>query len=423
MRFTFNLAGRRTFFPTLFIPAGPAIPLDRMDRSDIASLVFHIGLTEMISYWKAACPPRVIIRPFSLSPEQAGWWRSLFFHGLGEFLYLNGIATSEEDLLTLESAGPSLSPLRVAPDDGIVVPVGGGKDSAVSLEVLGKHADCIPLVMNPRGASLHTVQAAGYNPDSILRVIRTLDPGLLRMNEEGFLNGHTPFSALLAFVTLLGAVLSGHRYIALSNESSANEATIGGTGINHQYSKSFRFESDFREYVRRWISPEISYFSFLRPLDELQIARLFSRMTRYHPVFRSCNVGSKTDSWCGQCAKCLFTYVILSPFLSDEALRGIFGKDLLADANLIPLLDQLAGIAEEKPFDCVGTIREVNVALCEAIRRHEGTPLPALLQYYRQTTAFSLYQGVNIRMELTAMAAQHHLDKRFMQWLAAEMEG
>jgi hypothetical protein len=107
----------------------------------------------------------------------------------------------------------------------------------------------------------------------------------------------------------------------------------------------------------------VQYFSFLRPLSELQIAKLFSQCKAYHPVFRSCNVGSKTDSWCGHCPKCLFTWIILSPFLSREKLTAIFGKDLMADESLQPILEELNGTAAVKPFECVGTVEEVRACL------------------------------------------------------------
>ena len=111
------------------------------------------------------------------------------------------------------------------------------------------------------------------------------------------------------------------------------------------------------------INKEVQYFSFLRPLSELQIAKLFSEFEAYHPVFRSCNVGSKTDSWCGHCPKCLFTWIILSPFLPKEKLVSIFGKDLMSDSSLQPILEELNGTAAVKPFECVGTVEEVRACM------------------------------------------------------------
>jgi hypothetical protein len=210
---------------------------------------------------------------------------------------------------------------------------------------------------------------------------------MLKMNNEGFLNGHTPFSAMLAFYTLLLGFATDSKYIALSNESSANEPTVPDTEVNHQYSKSIAFENDFRSYVDEYISSEIQYFSFLRPLNELQIARFFSRNKDYYKVFKSCNVGSKTDSWCGRCPKCLFTYIIMSPFIPQDELTDIFGKNLLEDSDLIPILKQLNGEVEVKPFECVGTVEEVNACLeyCQKANDERQMSLDDLLNQYDET--------------------------------------
>ena len=108
---------------------------------------------------------------------------------------------------------------------------------------------------------------------------------------------------MLAFYTLLAAALAGVRNVALSNENSANESTVAGSTVNHQYSKSLEFENDFRAYAAKYVTGEVNYFSFLRPLSELQIAMLFARYKKYFDVFKSCNAGSKQDIWCGRCAK------------------------------------------------------------------------------------------------------------------------
>ena len=50
-------------------------------------------------------------------------------------------------------------------------------------------------------------------------------------------------------------------------------------------------------------------------------------------------------------------------------------------------LDQLVGIEEEKPFECVGSRDEINTALVMTIDRMEaeGKALPLLLEHYRQS--------------------------------------
>ncbi len=417
IQYTFNLSDQWYFHPKIFIPRKTFFLSDDFFFAKLDNIVFNIGLIELISYWKTACSPLVLIRPFALSPEQCSWWKKLYFLGLGEFFYLNSIETDEADFMNLTST--SETHLQVQPfslHDGVIVPVGGGKDSAVTLELLTPHTHCIPMIVNPRGASLETIFAKGFTTDGFFEVRRTLDPLLLTLNDQGFLNGHTPFSALLAFLTTLASVLTGCRHIALSNESSANEATIEGTSINHQYSKSLEFESDFRDYLFQYINPDINYFSFLRPLNELQIAALFSNMTHYHKVFKSCNAGSRTDTWCGKCAKCLFTYVVLSPFLPEPELIQIFGDNLLKSVDgqdLKPLFDQITGISGEKPFDCVGTVDEVNMALCETIRGYEYRSLPATLVRYLETDQYRHYGDIDFRGFLNPVGKAHHLLPEF----------
>ncbi|MCR5014724.1 MAG: hypothetical protein K6A28_08140 [Bacteroidales bacterium] len=373
MVFHFDLDQRYSFHPTMTLPARPFYHWDAIPREQLESLAFQIGMVELVSYWKLACPKVIVVKPYNLMLCQRKWWRNLYYNGLGEFRYLNGIDCSESDFVRIETyTDRDFAKVDLPLSERTIVPIGGGKDSVVTLELLRKEMEVIPLIMNPRGATLSCVDAAGYAEQDFAVVRRTLDPTMLRLNGEGFLNGHTPFSALLAFVGVLVGFGSGSRYIALSNESSANESTVPGTDINHQYSKSVQFERDFREYVGMHLSEEIQYFSFLRPLNEMQIAYLFSGCKAYHDVFRSCNAGSKTDSWCGHCPKCLFTWLILSPFMSRDRLKEIFGKDLMVDEGLRPVFEELNGTAAVKPFECVGTVEEVR-ACVDFMKDRAGT--------------------------------------------------
>ena len=414
LAFDFNLDDRYHFRPTLEIPARPFFDWDSIPVEQLEALAFQIGMTELVSYWKIACPKRVLVKPFALTEKQIAFWKKLYYNGLGEFLYLNSVSVSETDLMGIEAVGENgFAKAELPLDEKCLVPVGGGKDSVVTLECLRNKMPVTPLIVNPRGATLNCVKTAGYAEDEFIVINRTLDPTMLQLNAEGYLNGHTPFSALLAFISILVAFGSRSKYIALSNENSANESTVPGTNINHQYSKSIEFESDFRNYVSKNINEEVQYFSFLRPLSELQIAKLFSQCDAYHPVFRSCNVGSKTDTWCGHCPKCLFTWIILSPFLSRDRLIAIFGKDLMADASLRPILEELNGTAAVKPFECVGTVEEVRACLKAA-----GTSTSSVTASYK---APELVEGPNVEEILSRFNTNHFLPSQFEQILKSRL--
>lgn len=348
------------------------------DEQLLDNLLFHIGLCEVISYWKSSCAPEIKIHPFALSKEGETWWKKLFYHGLGEFRYLNRIQCDEGAFVQFSyESERHPEPVETDIAGGVLVPVGGGKDSAVTLELLkAVQEDVTPFMMNGIPASFRTIERAGFSPEKSINIKRSLDSTLLKLNEEGYLNGHTPFSALLSFAALTMAVLYKKKHIALSNESSANESTIPGTKINHQYSKSLEYENDFRSYYKKYITPSIEYFSFLRPLTESAIARLFAGLPQHHATFRSCNCGSKSDTWCGRCSKCLFVWIILSPYLSSDALSTIFGKDLGADMSLLEDFKKLSGLLPEKPFECVGTVDEIRQSIAYAFRNgHQDNEL------------------------------------------------
>jgi UDP-N-acetyl-alpha-D-muramoyl-L-alanyl-L-glutamate epimerase len=394
--YRFNLADRFAFRPVLTIPHRSLLFTSSIQRESLENILFQIGMAEMISYWKAACPPRIIINKYSLTEEQERWWKKLFYRGLGEFRYLNGITVEEDNFVLFETGSHALPVFSTDVSESCIIPVGGGKDSVVTLELLGKMSGSVPFILNRLKASEDIIRENGFPDDQVIVAMRTIDPVLLELNAGGFLNGHTPFSALLAFVSSLTAILSGRKYIILSNESSANESTVAGTGINHQYSKSFEFETDFRHYLALYVTPDIEYFSFLRPLSEIQIAKIFSRYSQYLPLFRSCNAGSKTNSWCGKCSKCLFTYIILSLFLNQVKLEEIFGANLLDDPGLQPIMDELTGVSATKPFDCVGTVEEVNIALCNVVKMHVDMNLPVLLKKYSRSENISVYRSYTI---------------------------
>ena len=418
----FNLGGRHHFYPSFTFPKRDFYNLGKdeeiMADASLQNLVFHIGMVELISYWKAACPQQVIIKPFVLLPDQITWWKEVYFQGLGEFFYLNSIEPDKHSFMQIECAGAMpTEPFDISLDNKLIIPVGGGKDSVVTIGLLSHQFDTLALIMNPRGASLLTAETAGFSRERVIEINRTIDPLLLELNKQDFLNGHTPFSALLAFQCLLAAWLTGRRHIALSNESSANEATVEDTQINHQYSKSITFEADFRWYVARYISPAFNYFSFLRPLNELQIGKLFAGFPAYFDVFKSCNVGSKTDIWCGHCPKCLFAFIILSPFISRDRLLDIFGKDMFAEEALWPFLRQLSGLDEIKPFECVGTVDEVNFALQIILAGRGQEALPALLRRYAESISLAHNQPGLLHNLLNEFNEEHFLKDDFLSIL------
>ena len=389
IKYEFEIPNLTKFNPNLKI-LKKEMNFKSIESKQVQNMVFHIGLIELISYWKTTCSPKVLIKCGHLNEEQIGWWKKLYFYGLGELFYTNGIETNIDDFMNIECVKIFCDIEYEKIEDesnGYIIPIGGGKDSVVTLETL-KNTDKenFALIINPKITTLKCAQIAGFENDRIIEIYRNIDKNLIDLNKKGYINGHTPFSAMLAFVSYFVSYLLSKKYIALSNENSANESNVVGQKVNHQYSKSFEFECDFGEYAEKYLKAPVKYFSFLRPLNELQIAKIFSKHEKYHNVFKSCNVGSKGEEWkwCCNCAKCLFAYIILSPYLYKEKLVNIFGEDLFEKEELLETFIELIGKGANKPFDCVGTYEEVNFAVSKTIEnlKINKVNLPKLLQYY-----------------------------------------
>lgn len=451
--FHFEIPGLAEFKPSWVFPLS-RLAKPQHTHEELESYVFNLGMIELISYWKCVCPPIIDIKCGKLDLEQMKFWKHIYISGLGEFKHLNNIDIADELFINFSEESLSLGDMALHRNSSLshlkqlkaLIPVGGGKDSIVSLEKLrsldrGRFAYSI----NANPAVISSMDIAGIPEERRVLPKRTLDPKLLELNALGYLNGHTPFSAIVAFSAALAAYLYGIDDIVLSNESSANESTVKDSDVNHQYSKTSEFEHNFAEYLKTYLNPEQRYFSLLRPFSELAIARQFARYSQYFKAFRSCNRGSKTNSWCGACAKCLFVAAILLPFLGVEQVHKIIGREIFDDAELASMLDELCGYHDEKPFECVGTVEEVNLAIVMYINQvleaaktsaPEFSTLPYLIsrfakRAYASKTGDVLWNAASGRIELLMPSGNplstiyegHRVPDEYLPFLAGFVEG
>ena len=366
------------------------VPLKKLDIAVLDNLIFNLGMIEMFSYWKAVCSKKIIVKAGKLDSKQIKWWKDILINGMGQYFYENKIDFTSSGFVEIVSSGSLKVKKGKVIGKGILIPIGGGKDSAVTLELMKKFKKDVDVFsLNPVANVKEMFKVSGYK--RMIVVERKIEEKLLLLNRKGYLNGHTPFVAYLSFLTVLVSVLFNKKFVVFSNEDSSNEGNVKWKGyeINHQYSKTYDFEKKFREYCSLYLVNGLEYFSVLRLLYEIQIARIFSYMKDYFPVFLSCNEAQKTYSgtkkktgkWCGSCSKCLFVYMILYPFVGKEELLSIFGSDLFEKKELLPILKELIGEKEVKPFECVGTRKEALVALYLSYKKGENS---YLLKYFEK---------------------------------------
>ena len=369
--------------------------LEDIDEAELEAALFALFMVAGVSYWKTFCPGEMVLEKGELSREQANFLSAIYTKGLGEFYYKNQIDwRGLVNFPVTESRKTRKGNEKREKKEKVLVPFGGGKDSAVVAELVkksGREFGLITLRSFPAVSSF----AREIGTDHLV-IERQLAPEFFRMQKTPVgaqnsvpLQGHVPFTAITSFVSAVAAVLYGYGDIAFSSERTASETDLEylGLPVNHQWSKSLEAEQLFSSYISGFISPNMHYFSLLRPFSELKVAQLFSQHKQYFSHFASCNSNflfgheTKKPNWCCACAKCLFVFVMLAPWLSTGELEKIFGKNLLEDEGQLPELKNLLGVGEGKPFECVGPPEEVSAALYLASQKEEFSKT-ALVKYF-----------------------------------------
>ena len=361
----YALDDRVSFTETITFETPPGQAFDPVGPGFERALL-HLHVAAGTSYYKTAAPAEVVVESESLSEAELELHRHLYDDGLREFAVTNGLVVPRPVTLVPGRgvAGHPRPPEGALPP-GIVVPIGGGKDSMVLIEAV-RHLAPRLIAVNPHPLVHELSREAGLD---LLVVRRHLDPGLAALNEAGAMNGHVPITAIVSLIVAAGAFVYGYDTVAMAVERSASEetVTVNGVPVNHQYSKSRAFELLLADLVRESVAPELTYGSALRPYSELAISRVFARLDRYHGTFCSCNSAfrqhaSTGDRWCGRCPKCRFVALMLAPFLEPAQLTAVIGADMFADPDQVDGFAALMSDAD-KPFECVGERRESAVAL------------------------------------------------------------
>lgn len=360
----YALDDRLEFVEQFELPPGTRVaPADRARVDGLLALLHWVA---GVSYFKTAGPRAVRCETGAPPPASAALLEALYSEGLGEFAYTNELPSLPRPAFPVSSHEPAGD--RQGPLARVLVPIGGGKDSAVALETVRRSG--VELALFSVGDALPIARTAEVAELPRLLVRRRLDPSLAALNRSGALNGHVPITAIVSCVALLTAALHGFDAVAMANERSASSGNVtwDGIDVNHQFSKSLRAERLLRSAVGE-VTADVRIFSVLRPASELAIARAFARMEQYHPAFTSCNTIFRLDpelrgtSWCCDCPKCRFVFLVLAPFSDPEHLREVFGRDLLDDEEQFAGFALLTATGGHKPFECVGEEQESVAAI------------------------------------------------------------
>lgn len=342
-------------------------PVDLTPTPPIERLLDLLSVIAGVSDVKACAPASVHHPSVTLTAAGIEAARAVYDEGLREFAVTAGFGLPVPVVYHGGRARPDAhgavpdSPTTERP----MIPLGAGRDSSLVTLAL---RDLDPLLVTV-GHNRFADRIADHLGLELLTIERTISPRLLELNAAGAPNGHVPVTAINSLVAVVLAEHLGGLPVVMANERGASSPTrhVDGVAVNHQFSKSHRFEILLQRAIASTGS-RVRYGSALRTASEQQIARAFATHgVELHGVFMSCNRAMLRDparrsaGWCGECPKCRSVYLSLAPFLEPEALTVIFGRDLLDDpAQAAGFIDLVR--ADAKPFECVAEIDEARHA-------------------------------------------------------------
>ncbi len=405
---------------TVTVPGAP-FDLDATRAAAAERALRALHLIAGVSYYKAAVPQDIRIDGYAIDAETAAFLETVYINGLGEFAYRNGLNLHGKIKFPADASADKPAPALGLREHALVA-IGGGKDSLVSIEALRSAG--VEQTATWIGGSQLIAACAAHTGLPTLNIGRQLAPQLFEYNRLGAWNGHIPVTAVNSAIMAFAAVLLGVDQVVFSNERSASYGSmIPGTGeVNHQWSKGWAFESAFGDWLQKHVAADLQYYSLLRPLSELAVARQFAKVSRYDAHFSSCNrnfhiLGERPASrWCGVCPKCHFVFLALAPFMPKPRLVGIIGRNLLDDADQTAGFDALLEYQDHKPFECVGEGRESRAAMAALAQRPEWRE-DVLVERFSREVAPQL-DASELRIEpLLAIDEEHRIPPALWQKL------
>lgn len=392
-----------------------------IDEIGILYNVFkYIHIACGISYYKLFLTKNIEVKTFDLNIQQANFFNDFYREGLGEFCFKNNIENIDEIINFPFQKKAVNKSIKYQLPKKFCVPIGGGKDSIVSLEILKSFTDNIITGSVNTAHSIEEIIKISETENFLIK--RTISPNLIELNnnldKNGGYNGHVPITGILSFILCAGSIIYGYDTVIMSNERSSNVGNVkfGNKNINHQWSKSFDFEKKANKFFKLFIINSFNYVSLLRPLSEIHIVKLFAKLEKYHSIFKSCNKNFKIENritnWCCDCDKCRFVFLILSIFLNKDKLTNIFGKNLLNEQDNLEAYMELVGLKNFKPFECVG---EINESIYAILASHHSFNDSFIIKKLRHL--FEKKDKEKLKAELFSLNPKHLLNQELLEHL------
>lgn len=362
----------------------------------VKKIIFHIIAFE-INKFASLAPDSIDFGPLAdyVTPKFAELWSLIFKHVWGQWRFENNLPDYQGPSIVVSESGRTDKAISVMPG---LVPVisfcGGGKDSLVAAKLLERAG--IPFsslayassIYGQAGPQLGLIDAL-LDQTAVVNRHRQwvyddfLDSPVLSMLPDQKIKtlcaAETPSSI---FGCMPFVLQRGYTRVVLGHERSADNGNMvwskTGEEINHQWGKSYEAETAIQKYISEELIANLIVGSVLKPIYDVMIFNLLKKDSDKIKYTHSCNV---RKPWCMKCPKCAYVWLNYMAYLPIEKVDAMFHQNLFDIPENQTWFEQLLGLAEHTPFECVGQPEETKIAfeLC----RRKGLTGTAMDRYIK----------------------------------------
>lgn len=210
------------------------------------------------------------------------------------------------------------------------------------------------------------------------------------------------FAASFAMVPLQVARQIGVQCVGA--ERSADHPNLDhpvtGEAVCHQWGKSFVAEAALNELYQALFT-NVSRVSLTKPLYDVKIFETLFAVAGDRPYLtNSCN---REKPWCGRCEKCLYVFAGFSAFGDHGSTVGAFEADLFAEPELLHVWEDLLGLNDRIPWECVGHPEETQLYFYRAAQAgRRGCAIDLFLE--------TIWKPLAVRFQGSDAAVHAHFD-------------
>lgn len=311
-------------------------------------------------------------------------WGTIFRHVWGVWRYENDLPDyGGPQIKTPRPAGvtPPAALLQAEAGGKLLMLCGGGKDSLATAKLLeGAGVSYEAMVYSHsiygKAQRQHDLIDAMLAQTRAGRVHRgwvfdtALDSPAARLHPEYGVKRMLSAETVSSYWTALPIALQhGFERVALGISRSTDEHNFTwertGEEINYLWGMSTQAEMLLHDYIGDEIAANLSYFHLLRPVYDLVV---FGLLTRDQAAVTSTHSCAQQKPWCCRCPKCVYVWMHIVAYLDEWVAAQMFRENLFDLPENRGFIRKMLGVEGYKPWDCMGTVSETQVAylLCRA---------------------------------------------------------